>query len=56
MDKKERNYPFAVLYPVVVMLTFRQEEFLVDLDSSIKTKSEPEVVVTTTLANGTPVH
>ena len=44
MDKKERDYPFAVLYPVVVMLTFPQEEFLVDLDSPIKSKSEPEVV------------
>ena len=44
MDKKERDYPFAVLYPVVVMLTFPQEEYLVDLDSPIKTKSEPEVV------------
>ena len=44
MDKKERNYPLAVLYPVVVMLTFPQEEFLVDLDSPIKSKSEPGVV------------
>ena len=44
MDKKERDYPFAVLYPVVVMLTFPQEEYLVDLDSPIKSKSEPEVI------------
>ena len=45
MDKKERDYPFAVLYPVVVMLTFPQEKFLVNLDSPIITsKSESEVV------------
>ena len=43
-DKRERDYPFAVLYPVVLMLTFPQEEFEVDLDSPTESKSEPDVV------------
>ena len=44
MDKKERCHPITDLYPVVFMLTFPLGEFLVDLDSHIKSKWEPEVV------------
>ena len=44
MDNRERDYPFAVLNPVVLMLTFPQEEFEVDLDTPTESKSGSDVV------------
>ena len=44
MDIRERDYLFAVLYSVVLMLTMPQEEFEVDLDTPTESKSEPDVV------------
>ena len=42
--KENDTTPFAVLYPVVLMLTFPQDEFEVDLDTPTESKLELDVV------------
>ena len=42
--KRERDYSFVVLYPVVVMLIFSTEEIQVDLDATTESKTELDVV------------